>query len=131
MRLIAGSALLAAAFSVAAAPCSGIDRSLPEADRARLAPLVAAQLNVPSADVLSRFRSGRWSIVYVDTHAADAAYLFFDGDPAERHFITLWSGAAAPFERSRVLAWVTKNAPGIPDHLAGCFASQVSEHGAR
>ena len=131
MRLIVGSFVLAATLGVEAAPCAGIDRALSHADAERLDPIVAAQLDTTSADVVERFRSGRWSVLHVATRVADPAYLFFDDDPARRHFVTMWSGAAAPFEKREILKWVKKNAPGIPDDLASCFASRVSEHGAR
>jgi len=117
---IAGSA-----YAVAS-PCSGISRQLPSTEEPATAREIAKQLNFPSVDVLQSFRSGSWRILYIDTHATDDVFLFYSRDPATQHFITLWSGAAMPSEGNSIKTWVIKNAPGIPDGLASCFAWHVT-----
>ena len=111
-----------------ASPCSGVDRQLSEERKAELAPEIAKQLNATRVDVLQSFRLGRWSIVYVDTHQADEAFLFFADDPLVNHYVTLWSGAASKSEEKSVKGWVVKNAPGIPHRLASCFAWHVTRN---
>ena len=111
----------------AAAPCDGIDRSLSGADKTALASDVAAQLHVPSVDVLQSFRTGTWRVLYVDSHTADPAFLFYAGAPASDKYVTLWSGGAAADEEPAIRRWVSANAHGIPEQLADCFAFHVTK----
>ncbi len=94
------------------APCDGIDRTLSAADRAALAAPIAAQ----------SFRDGAWRIVYVDSHVADEAFLFFSADPTRQHYLALWGGAATPAEAPGIETWAAAHAPGVPKALAACFA---------
>jgi hypothetical protein len=116
-----GTAILVAG-SAMGAPCDGIDRTLSAADRAALAAPIAAQLHVPSVDVLQSFRDGAWRIVYVDSHVADEAFLFFSADPTRQHYLALWGGAATPAEAPGIETWAAAHAPGVPKALAACFA---------
>ena len=109
-----------------AQPCSGINRQLDSERKAVLAPAIANQLQASAVDVLQLFRLGNWSIVYVDTHDADEAFLFYAADPLTSHYTALWSGAAARNEERQIRNWVMNNAPGIPKRLAGCFAWHVT-----
>lgn len=119
---------LLSTISVAhATPCDGIDRSLTPERRVALAPAIAKELSSRSLDVLQSFRSDSWSIIYVDTHEADRAFLFFDSNPLTGHYVTLWSGTARPTEEQEILNWATKYAPGIPSALARCFAWHVAK----
>ena len=110
-----------------AAPCDGIDRSLSGADKITLAADVAAQLHVPSVDVLQSFRTGTWRVLYIDSHTADPAFLFYAGAPSSQKYVTLWSGGAAADEGPAIRRWVSVNARGIPDRLAECFAFHVTK----
>lgn len=78
-------------------------------------------------DVLQSFKVDAWSIVYVDTHQADAAFLFYAKDPLTERYVTSWSGAAARQEERSIERWTRKNAPGIPLRLARCFAWYVTQ----
>ena len=109
-----------------AQPCSGINRQLDNERKAVLAPAIANQLQASAVDVLQLFKMGNWSIIYVDTHDADEVFLFYAADPLTSHYTTLWSGAAAKNEESKIRNWVINNAPGIPNRLAGCFAWHVT-----
>lgn len=109
-----------------ASPCNGVSRHLSAKTRAALAPVIAKQLDVPVVDVLQSFRLGHWRVIYVDTHQADEAFLFFSGDPIVSHYVTIWSGAATKSEEKGIKEWVLKNAPGIPRQLAICFAWHVT-----
>ena len=109
----------------AASPC--VDRSLTTERHAALAPAIAKQMHVPIVDVLKSFRFGGWSIIYVATHQADEAFLFYAHDPLRSHYVTLWSGRARLDEGQVIRKWVEKNAPGIPSKLAGCFAWHVTK----
>ena len=80
-----------------------------------------------SVDVLQSFQLGRWSIVYVDTHESDSAFLFYSNDPRTSHYVTLWSGSAQNNEEQSIEDWAVKNAPGIPPKLAKCFAWHVTK----
>ncbi len=114
--------------AVQASPCDGVDRTLAASEVPGLSKSIATQLHVPEADVLQSFRDGRWQIVYVDTHRADEAFLFFAGAPSSHHYVTMWSGGASPNEERSIQAWAKSNAPGIPGRLAACFAWHVSQH---
>ena len=119
--------LISACLSAAeASPCEGVDRA-GAAREPGLARSIARQLNVPKVDLLQSFRDGRWRILYVDTHVADEAFLFFAGDPATARYVTMWSGGAAPNEERSIESWAKANAPGIPERLAACFAWHVTQ----
>ncbi len=109
-----------------ASPCDGVDRSLTSKGKAVLSPRIARQLHSQSVDILQSFRVDGWTILYVDSHEADEAFLFYSRNPAASNFITLWSGAARKDERSHIKDWTLKNAPGIPLKLAECFAWHVT-----
>jgi len=108
-------------------PCSGIDRGLTDARKSALAPALARQLQVSTVDVLQSFAARGWTIIYVATHESDNAFLFFSGDPLANHYITLWGGAATKDEEHDIKDWTFKNAPGIPQQLASCFAWHVTD----
>ena len=73
-------------------PCDGVDRGLMDARKSALASVLAGQLHASTVDVRDSLSASGWNIVYVDTHEADEAFLFFSGDPLRA--ITLLSGAA-------------------------------------
>jgi hypothetical protein len=108
-------------------PCDGIDQSLTAAAKMALAPTVAHQLHNATVDVLSSFRSGTWTILYINPHDADEAFLFYSGDPLTSRYVSLWAGAAAPNEESIIQKWIQANAPGAPSPLARCFAWYVTK----
>jgi hypothetical protein len=118
--------MLAFRTASGASDCSGIDRTLADDVKASLAPVVATQLHTAGVDILQSFKSAGWTILYVDPHTEDEAFLFYSKDPRIGKFVTLWSGAGQPNEQKEVRDWVQKNAPGIPAHLASCFAWHVT-----
>jgi hypothetical protein len=124
MLLVAGLS-----FQVMANPCDGINRNLDDARKSGLRPVVGRQLKVTAVDVLESFRQGSWDILYVDTHASDEVFLFYKGDPLNSSPVAMWSGAAAKQEENDISAWAAKNASGIPQALAACFAWYVTEGG--
>lgn len=117
---------LATAFANGS-PCDGVKRAVADERKATLASRIAGQLSVSSVDVLQSFQSGSWSIIYVDTHQADEVFLFYSGDPLTGRYITMWSGAATSDEEQQIRDWTLKNAPGIPENLARCFAWHVTK----
>jgi len=109
-----------------ASACNGVDRALPNESKARMAGAIAAQLHAPAVEVLQSFRMGAWRIIYVDSPISDPPFLFFSGDPTSSRYVTLWSGAAEEDEAPAIYDWTLKNAPGIPQGLARCFAWHVT-----
>ena len=121
--------VLAGATSAwAASPCAGVDRGLASQRKVALARKIAKQLQVKTVDVLQSFRTEGLSIIYVDAHESDETYLFYDHDPLRSRYVTLWSGAAMTDEEQEIEAWTIKNAAGIPQKLAGCFAWHVTKN---
>jgi hypothetical protein len=117
-----------ATSACAATPCTDVDRRLTSQQKSAVAPEIAKQLKAKTVDVLQSFRSGGWSIFYVDTHESDEAYVFYARDPQHGGgYITLWSGAAREDEEQAIKAWTIKNVPGIPRNLASCFAWHVTK----
>ena len=110
-----------------ASPCRGIDQALSPEAKASLAPTIAKQMQTSNVEVLRSFRGGDWSILYVDPHDSDEAFLFYSGNPQISHFVTLWAGAATTHEQATIRKWVRINAPGIPAPLAACFAWYVTQ----
>jgi hypothetical protein len=108
-------------------PCNGVDRTLSESRKKELASAILKQEGLERVKVMQSFKSDGWTIVYVNTYISDEPYLFYSGDPImAKRPITAWSGAATVFETSEIKDWVLKNAPGIPDRLASCFAWHVT-----
>ena len=110
----------------AASPCNGVDRKLTPERSAALAPIIARQLGVKKVRVTQSFRTNRWSIYYVETYETDDGYVFYRHDPSKSRYVTVWGGAATSDEQQSIKDWVLKNAPGIPDRLASCFAWHVT-----
>ncbi|MDR3447638.1 hypothetical protein [Dyella sp.] len=109
-------------------PCDGVDRHLTDSQKAQWAAPMAKQFGVAKVDVLQSFAYGHWRIVYAATHETDEVFLFYAGDPATSRYVTLWGGAAMEDEEAEIRAWALKDAPGIPERLAACFAWHVSKH---
>jgi hypothetical protein len=113
-------------FAWSASPCDGVDRGLTDKSKAEWAPVIAKQLHAQKVDVLQSFRFEDWSIIYVDTHESDNAFLFYSHGPLRSHYVTVWGGAAMKDEEQSIKVWALKNAPGISQKLAGCFAWYVT-----
>lgn len=122
------SAMLVIPPKVWGDPCDGVNRNLTRDHATALASAIAKQLKMASVDVLQSFIVGNWSIIYVDTHESDEAFLFYKDNPLLNKYIALWSGAARFDEEEQIKGWVLKNAPGIPAQLANCFAWHVTKH---
>jgi hypothetical protein len=121
------AAIITTSSAACALPCDGVDRSISKEYVDILATAIAKQLKVASVEVLQLFKIDSWSIVYVDTHESDEAFLFYENDPLTSRYVILWSGAAACNEERQIKDWVIKNAPGIPEKLADCFAWYISK----
>jgi len=114
-------------FSANASPCDGIDdRPISAERKAVLTPVIADQLNSKNVKILRLFSADDWNIIYVETPDSDPPFVFFKGSPIDSRYITLWSGGATIFDEQNINEWVLKNAPGIPRHLAACFAWYVT-----
>ena len=107
--------------------CSGVDRTLSKQRVKAIGPAIAKQLDAKRIEILQSLQFGGWSILYVDTHKSDEAYVFYSGDPTRSKLVTLWSGAARVDEEEEIRAWTLENARGIPKTLASCFAWQVTK----
>ncbi|MHB8455883.1 MAG: hypothetical protein ACYDDO_14585 [Acidiferrobacterales bacterium] len=111
----------------AASPCDGVNRNRTKQRKTALTAVIAKQLQVPAVDVLESFRVGGWSVIYVDTHQSDQAFLFYSHDPLTNHYVILWGGATRRSEEQEIRDWTLKKAPGIPRQLADCFAWHVTK----
>lgn len=107
-------------------PCNAVNQVLTARRKAVLEPVIAAQLGVRSVRVLESLQAARWDILYVQTPATDGAFLFYSNNPATHRYTTLWGGAARKDEENSIRNWVQRNAKGIPDRLATCFAWHVT-----
>ena len=138
-KLLTAATLYLVAQAAFAHPCSGVDRSLNERQKASFAPALekhmraqfdaslATLIVVERNDVLGMFRAKGWYIVYANNHATDDPYLFYSTDPAKAsRYVGVWSGWAADDEGPEIEAWVRKEMPGIPKVLAECFAWYVT-----
>jgi hypothetical protein len=123
--LVASAWLIAGAAS--ASPCTGIDRTLTNAQKQAWAPVIAKQLHVERVDVLQVFRDGDWRVIYVDTHVSDNGFLFYRNDPQRGKYLTTWAGMAMQDEEASINQWALQNVPGIPAQLATCFAWHVTQ----
>ena len=119
--------LLALLLATAAAPCSGVDRSLPASLTAAVTPAIIAELHDPGASVMQSFRYGGWAILYVNTAKSDPPFLFYQRDPRLGASVAQWGGAAMASEQAEVERWTLAHASGIPPRLASCFAYHVTQ----
>jgi len=78
------------------------------------------------AEVLESYRFMGWTILLVQPNNLEKAYLFYAPGFKESKYVTLWAGHALDGEGPSIRAWVTENAPGIPERMVVCFASIVS-----
>jgi hypothetical protein len=138
-KLLTATVVYFAAQAAFAHPCSGVDRSLSERQKASFAPVLEKHMRaqfdprlttmiaVERDDVQSLFRAQGWYIVYVDNHATDTPYLFYSTDPIRAsRYVGVWAGGAAVDEGPEIQAWEEKEMPGIPKVLAKCFAWYVT-----
>jgi hypothetical protein len=89
MRLVITLVFFLFAPLAMASPCTGIDQVLSPEAKANLAPTIAKQMQATNVEVLRSFRGGKWSILYVNPHDSDEAFLFYSDDPQTSHFVTL------------------------------------------
>jgi hypothetical protein len=111
----------------AASPCDGVNRNLASERRSVLAPAIAKQLKVSRVSVNESMQFGGWSIIYVGTFESDDVFLFYAKDPLTSSPVTTWGGVALRSEEPEIRSWTLKNAPGIPQTLANCFAWHVTK----
>lgn len=109
------------------APCDLVHRGITETQKKEWSPSIDRQLNGRLASISQAIALSDWVVVFADAKQADPPFLIFHGNPAATHYITMWSGAAMRSEQAQTKAWVLKEAPGIPDGLASCFAWQVTQ----
>jgi len=121
-------ALALVSASAMANPCSVINLNLSENRKKILAPVLARKMTLESVEVLESYRYGGWQIIYVDTIVSDGAFLFFKGNPLKMQYKTFWAGEAFSYEEQIVKTWALKNAKGIPEKLASCFAWHVTQN---
>ena len=127
MRALFALLLLAVCGHALATPCGTVNQTLTNGQRVALAPELARQLRVRSVSVSQLFSLASWHIIYVETPETDSPFLFYNGDPLNTHYVALWAGAARPHDEEAIKAWVIKNASGIPEPLATCFAWYVTK----
>ena len=120
------SILIFLSTNASATPCDKIDHRLNEQRKVELGTVISQQLQVTNIDVLQSFKLDAWSIILVDTHESDEAFLFYSGDPKTNHYITLWSGSAKIDEEQNINNWLITNAHDIPVDFANCFAWYVT-----
>lgn len=115
-------------------PCEGVDRTIHPQRIEPLKPILAKQLQAqdlkgtkPTVEVVDLFALGKWQILHVKTGVSDDGFLFYSGDPMTHDYVTVWGGSAAPDEETQIQDWAVKNAKGIPDRLASCFAWYVTK----
>jgi len=122
MRFVASLLCALFASKAFATPCTHVDRSLSPERKAALATALVTQMNVAEVEILGSFRLDRWTILYVDPHQGDTAFLFYASDPSRVRYTTLWAGAARRTEADELRRWALSNARGVPAALAECFA---------
>ncbi len=113
--------------STQTSPCDIATGKLNADYKSSLSSAISRQLGEAKVSILEVFQEGEWSIVYIDPHDADEAFLFFHGNPLTARYVTLWAGAAKADEKTKIREWAQSNALGIPVHLADCFASYVTD----
>jgi hypothetical protein len=131
MRLIAFFMIVWAGLPMAAKSadisCAAVHEGVTEAQKKAWDASINRQLGGRLSKINQAFSRADWTVVLVDARDADPPFLFFHGDPAKTHFVTMWSGAAMRSEQNAIKAWVLDNAPGIPHDLAMCFAWHVTQ----
>lgn len=124
MKTVLLSLLLAPQLASADA-CASIDRSLNEADRTRLAPLVGRQLEVRGVTLKLSLRSGDWRAFLIGARDADDSFVFYAGDPASQRFVDAIGTFALPEGEKAIRQWLLENLKGMPAPLAACVAQEA------
>ena len=119
LLLLGWSSLAMAATDVS---CDSVHQGLTDVQKKEWSSAINAQLSGRLESINLAFELSGWTIVFVDTKESDPPFLFFHGNPAKTRYVTMWSGAATRSEQTEMRNWVLKNAPGIPEPLANCFA---------
>ena len=135
MKLLVALALVVLASTAHASPCAGVDRRLTEERKKALAPVLRKQLlqllpSLESVDVVQSFHVRNWYIIEVETHISDQSYLFYDAEPTEAPYLTVWGGSVPATEeeyRSIVDTLSRGKTRGIPKALANCFAWHMTK----
>lgn len=114
-----------------AAPCSGVNRVLGDADRQSFAAAIPGQLkpqlpDIASVRILEYFSYKDWKIIHVDTQVSDEAYLVYHGSPLDSTYLDLLAGAYTMYDGPAIVAQLTKGkSKGIPAKLARCIAWHI------
>ncbi|MDD2686288.1 MAG: hypothetical protein PHY62_09045 [Gallionella sp.] len=128
MRYLAGGIFLLFTCNTFASPCDGVDFSLSEERKTRLAPIIAQQHGAEAVEILKSYSYRSWHIFFVNRYVADDMYFFFRSDPSQSKYLSTWSGDTSHTNEQELKQYVIKKAKGIPSELAGCFAWRVT-HG--
>jgi hypothetical protein len=124
MMLLVG--LLPLAAKAADVSCAKVHEGVTKAQKKEWSSSINQQLSGRLTRINQAFSLSDWVIVFVDAREADPPFLIFHGNPARTHFVTMWSGAAMRSEQKAMNDWALKNAPGIPNDLAACFAWHIT-----
>jgi hypothetical protein len=108
-------------------PCHGVDRTLSNADKLKLASAIKKSEQFEKVDILQLFSYNDWKIIHINTYKSDEIYLFFSNYPnGNNKSLSKWAGAATIFETSKIEKFIIKNTKFIPKELASCFAWHVT-----
>ena len=111
----------------AADPCASIDRTLADADKAALAPVIGRQLELRGVSVRESLRSGDWRVFLIGARDADDSFVFYSGDPASQRYVDAIGVFALPEGEAAIRRWLTESFAAMPKDLAGCVAHDAAK----
>ena len=111
----------------AADPCAGVDRTLADADKAALAPLIGRQLELRGLTIRESLRSGDWRVFLIGARGADDSYVFYAGDPASQRYVDAIGTFALPDGEAAIRRWLTESFAAMPAALAACVAHAAAK----
>lgn len=119
--------LLFVPWLAAADPCAGIDRTLADADKAALAPLIGRQLELRGVTIRESLRRGDWRVFLIGARDADDSFVFYAGDPASQRYLDAIGVFALPEGEAAIRRWLSESFAAMPADLAGCVAQDAAK----
>ena len=123
--------LLARSLSAfAAEPCAKASTQLTPPERKMYARSISsnlfkwqppAQIKIQKSLVVAN-----WTAVWATPTGAEQGVFFYSEEKGSLVYHDVWGGYATPSEKAKLVQWVKKLSPSVPDEFAQCFADTVT-----
>jgi hypothetical protein len=111
-------------FSAAAAPCDGVESTLPTGEKyARLLNFISKEYGKSDAEFTIFRYMGKdgWHLVWGDPKTAEPWVFFLREEKEKLQYVSGWGGDAGGATEEEVMETILKDAPSMPAPLAECL----------